>query len=173
MNLASMGPRSHFGGCEAGQVDSAFALTTLLVASSAILSAFDRNERNHDSARALLTGDGATLVTLDLARYEVVNVAVRAWRAPGSAVALLDAIERIADDGGVVASTGGLLLKAAERAVDCGISTYDAAYVESAGEAGRSLVSCDERDLVSKGLAVLPADGLGDSDSRLANQSGK
>jgi len=36
------------------------------------------------------------------------------------------------------------------------ISVYDAAYVAAARESGRSLVSCDVRDLVSKGLAELP-----------------
>lgn len=149
-------------------------MTTLLLDASVILSAFDRGDRNHDSVKALLTEERATLATLDLARYEVVNVAVRAWRAPEHVVPLLDAIERIADDGGVVASTGALLVKAAERAVDHEISVYDAVYVASAGEAGRSLVSCDEWDLVSKGLAVLPADALGDdTDRRLSDQPGK
>jgi predicted nucleic acid-binding protein len=36
------------------------------------------------------------------------------------------------------------------------ISVYDAAYVAAADECGHHIVSCDERDLVSKGLAVLP-----------------
>lgn len=36
------------------------------------------------------------------------------------------------------------------------ISVYDAAYAAAADEGGHRLVSCDERDLVSKGLAMLP-----------------
>jgi predicted nucleic acid-binding protein len=48
-------------------------------------------------------------------------------------------------------------MRAAELAEDHELSAYDAAYVAAAASAGRSLVSCDARDLVSKGLAVLPA----------------
>jgi predicted nucleic acid-binding protein len=36
------------------------------------------------------------------------------------------------------------------------ISVYDAAYAVVADENGQRLVSCEERDLVSKGLAALP-----------------
>jgi predicted nucleic acid-binding protein len=36
------------------------------------------------------------------------------------------------------------------------ISVYDAAYVVAADEADRRLISCDERNLVSKSLATLP-----------------
>jgi predicted nucleic acid-binding protein len=107
-------------------------------------------------ASVLLAAE-ATLATLDLARYEVANVAIRAWRAPESVAPLLAAIERLADDGGVLASTSSLLTQAAELAERHTISVYDAAYVAAAGQADRLLVSCDERDLVSKGLAVLPA----------------
>lgn len=101
--------------------------------------------------------DEATLATLDLARYEVANVAVRAWRAPESVAPLLAAVEKLADDGGVLTSTGTLLAKAAEIAERHTISVYDAAYAAAASDAGHRLVSCDERDLVSKDLATLPA----------------
>jgi len=37
------------------------------------------------------------------------------------------------------------------------ISVYDAAYAAAADEGGQRPVSCDERDLVSKGIATLPA----------------
>lgn len=37
------------------------------------------------------------------------------------------------------------------------ISVYDAAYVAAAQAGGRTLVICDERDLISKGLAVSPS----------------
>ena len=36
------------------------------------------------------------------------------------------------------------------------MTAYDAAYAAAAEEGGHHLVSCDKRDLVSKGLAVLP-----------------
>lgn len=131
-------------------------MTTLLLDASVVLAAFDPDDRHHEDASALLADPDVTLATLDLARYEVANVAVRAWRAPDSVAPLLAALERIADDGGAVVSTGALLTRAAELAERHAISVYDAAYVAATGEAERSLVSCDARDLVSKGLAVLP-----------------
>lgn len=132
-------------------------MTTLLLDASVLLAAFDPEDDHHQPARALLEDDEATLATLDLARYEVANVAVRAWRAPESVALLLAVIERLADDGGVLSSTDTLLTKAAEIAERRTISVYDAAYVAAADEGGHRLISCDERDLVSKDLAVYPA----------------
>lgn len=132
-------------------------MTTLLLDASVLLAAFDPEDDHHEPARALMEDDEATLATLDLARYEVANVAVRAWRAPESVAPLLAAVEKLADDGGVLTSTGTLLAKAAEIAERHTISVYDAAYAAAASDAGHRLVSCDERDLVSKDLATLPA----------------
>jgi predicted nucleic acid-binding protein len=132
-------------------------VTTLLLDASVLLAAFDPEDDHHESARTLLEDENATLSTLDLARYEVANVTVRAWRAPESVSPLLAVVERLADDGGVVPSTDTLLTRAAEIAERHTISVYDAAYAAAADEAGHRLVSCDERDLVSKGLATLPA----------------
>ncbi|MGH2975437.1 MAG: hypothetical protein ACRDLL_11305 [Solirubrobacterales bacterium] len=50
-------------------------------------------------------------------------------------VALLAAIERLADDGGVLASTGTVPLRAAELAERHTISAYDVAYAAVAGDA--------------------------------------
>ena len=124
-------------------------MTTLLLDASVLLAAFDPEDNHHDPARALLEDDEATLATLDLARYEVANVAVRAWRAPESVAPLLAAIEKLANDGGVLTSTDTLLARAAELAERHTISVYDAAYAAAADESGHRLVSCDERDLVS------------------------
>lgn len=132
-------------------------MTTLLLDASVLLAAFDPEDRHHEPARALLEDEEATLATLDLARYEVANVAVRAWRAPESVAPLLAAIEKLAGDGGVLTSADTLLARAAEIAERHTISVYDAAYAAAASEAGHRLVSCDERDLVSKNLAELPA----------------
>jgi predicted nucleic acid-binding protein len=131
-------------------------VTTLLLDASVLLAAFDPADDHHEPARALLEGDDVTLATLDLARYEVANVAVRAWRAPEFVAPLLAVVERLADDGGVLASTDTLLARAAELAEHHTISVYDGAYAAAADEGGHRLVSCDERDLVSKGLAALP-----------------
>lgn len=132
-------------------------MTTLLLDASALLAAFDPEDDHHEPARALLEDDQVTLATLDLARYEVANVAVRAWRAPESVPSLLAVIEKLADDGGVLSSTDTLLARAAEIAERHTISVYDAAYAAAADEGGHRLISCDERDLVSKDLAALPA----------------
>lgn len=131
-------------------------MSTLLLDASVVLAAFDSDDKRHDAAHALLVDRAVTLATLDLARYEVANVAVRAWSAPDAVAPLLAALERIAGDGGVVPSTQTLLTRASELAEEHTISVYDAAYVAAAEEAERVLVSCDERDLVSKRLAVFP-----------------
>jgi predicted nucleic acid-binding protein len=134
-------------------------VTTLLLDASVLLAAFDPDDDHHEPARNLLEADAVTLATLDLARYEVTNVAVRAWRAPESVASLLAVVERLSDDGGVLPSTDTLLTRAAEIAERHTISVYDAAYAAAANEGGHHLVSCDERDLVSKGLAMLPEAG--------------
>jgi predicted nucleic acid-binding protein len=135
-------------------------LNTLLLDTSAFLAAFKSNEPHHEAAGALLTDGSVSLLTLDLARYEVVNAAVCGWRTPELVTPLLGALEGIANDGGILVSTHVLLTRAAELAERHTISVYDAAYVAAAGEADRTLVSCDVRDLVSKGLAVLPGDAV-------------
>jgi predicted nucleic acid-binding protein len=131
-------------------------VTALFLDASVLLAAFDPEDDHHESASALLVDTETTLATLDLARYEVTNVSVRAWRAPKSVAPLLAAVDRLADDGGVRVSTSSLLARAAELAERHTISVYDAAYAVAADEADHRLISCDERDLVSKGLATLP-----------------
>ena len=140
-------------------------MTTLLLDASVILAAFDPEDAYHEASRAILSESDATLATLDLARYEVANVAVRAWRAPDQVSALLAAIERIADDGGALVSTGSLLTSAAELAEKHAISVYDAAYVAAARQGERALVSCDARDLLSKELALSPSEARADATS--------
>jgi predicted nucleic acid-binding protein len=133
-------------------------VSTLLLDASVILAAFDSDDGMHEPAGSILADPVVTLATLDLARYEVANVAIRAWRAPARVVALLEAIDRIAGDGGVLSSTTALLRRAAELAEEHNISVYDAAYVAAASQAGGTLVSCDTRDLISKGLAGSPTE---------------
>jgi predicted nucleic acid-binding protein len=125
---------------------------------SVILAAFDPDDDLHDAAKTILSGAEVTLATLDLARHEVANVAVRAWRSSTQVAPLLDAIDRIADDGGVMPATTALLTRASTLAEQHAISVYDAAYVAAASQAGAELVSCDMRDLISKRLASSPAD---------------
>ncbi len=132
-------------------------MSTFLVDASVLLAAFDGDDREHDDSCAVLAEDTATLATLDLARFEVVNVAVCSWHEPAEVDNLLSAIERIGEDGGVVVSTHALLRSAALLAVEHGISVYDASYVAAACQGGLELVSCDLRDLVGKGLARTPS----------------
>jgi predicted nucleic acid-binding protein len=132
-------------------------VSTLLLDASVVLAAFDSDDELHGPSLALLADPEITLATLDLARYEAANVAVRGWGEPGSVAPLLEAIDRISGDGGVIPSTTTLLSRAAKLADEHAISVYDAAYVAAADQAGGTLVSCDIRDLVSKGLASSPA----------------
>jgi predicted nucleic acid-binding protein len=132
-------------------------VSTLLLDASVILAAFDSDDGLHGPSQTLLANPNVTLTTLDLARYEVANVAVRGWCELGRVAPLLEAIDRISGDGGVMLSTTTLLSSAAKLADEHSISVYDAAYVAAADQAGGTLVSCDIRDLVSKGLASSPA----------------
>ncbi len=132
-------------------------MSTLLLDASVILAAFDSDDDLHGASQALLADPEITLATLDLARYEVANVAVRSWRQFERVAPLLEAIDRISGDGGVIPSTTTLLSRAAKLAHEHAISVYDAAYVAAAEQAGGTLVSCDIRDLVGKGLARSPA----------------
>jgi predicted nucleic acid-binding protein len=60
----------------------------------------------------------------------------------------------------VLVSTGALLAHAARFAEEHEISVYDAAYVAAANQVGGTLVSCDVRDLLGRGLAAGPPDVL-------------
>ncbi len=133
-------------------------MSTLVLDASVVLAAFDAEDENHDVAKSILANPEVTLATLDLARYEVANVAVRAWRDASQVAGLLEAVDRISDDGGITSATTTLLSRAAELAEQHAISVYDAAYVAAASQVGASLISCDIRDLVNKGLARSPAE---------------
>ena len=132
-------------------------MTSVMVDSSVLLAAFDRQDGEWEASALVLRDPDSTVSTLDLARFEVANVAVRSWASPEDVTTLLEAIEQISEDGGVVRSTIELVTAAAELADESGISVYDAAYVVAARSGGRTLVSCDVRDLVSRQLAVLPS----------------
>jgi predicted nucleic acid-binding protein len=124
---------------------------------SVLLAAEDADDVDHAGARRLLEGPDS-LATLDLALYEVTNAAIAAWNDPAAARRLLGLISAVAGDGGLVRADPALLEAAGELAAAHGISVYDAAYVAAARAARAQLVSCDLRDVVSRGLARLPAD---------------
>lgn len=128
-----------------------------LLDSSVLLASEDPDDENHADARRLLRGSDP-LATVDLAFYEVTNVAVRAWRDLSAAHRLRERVTAVADDGGLVRASADLIADAAAVAHEYGISVYDAAYVVAARVSGGELVSCDQRGLVSRGLARLPRD---------------
>lgn len=132
-------------------------MTLWLLDASVLLASEDLDDEHHLDAARLLGGHDP-LATLDLAFYEVTNVAVRAWQDPAAARRLRERVAALADDGGLVRADAQLLESASTLAGEQSISAYDAAYVAAARGWGAQLVSCDVRDLVSRGLARLPAD---------------
>ncbi len=126
---------------------------------SVLLACEDSDDVNHAEAQRLLAGPGS-LATLDLAFYEVNNVAIVAWTDRSAAQRLRSLVAAVAEDGGVVRVDPGLLEVAADLALAHGISAYDASYVAAAAAAGAQLVSCDIRDLVSRGLAKRPGEAV-------------
>lgn len=124
---------------------------------SVLLASEDPDDEHYEDATRLL-GGADPLTTLDLAFYEVVNVAVRSWCDGAAAGRLRERVVAVADDGGLLRADSVLLASAAVIAEQHGISVYDAAYVAAADRAGGRLVSCDVRDLVARRLACLPGD---------------
>lgn len=96
---------------------------------------------------------------LDLTRYEIANAATVKWGDPEAASRLLTQID-ISCVGRIVQSDSELIGAATRLAARHQISVYDAAYVAASQSLRWPLVSCDVRDLVSNGLAVLPRDAL-------------
>jgi predicted nucleic acid-binding protein len=135
-------------------------VTLWLLDASVLLASEDTDDAHHLAAVRLLRGEDP-LATLDLAYYEVANVAVRAWGDEAAAGRLSQRLAALGEDGGLVRADATLLQDAAQTAAASGISVYDAAYVAAARRAGAQLVSCDVRDLVSRGLARIPADAVG------------
>lgn len=131
-------------------------MNLLLLDVGVLLASEDVDDTQHEAAVRLLTG-ADRLATLDLAYYEVANVAVRAWRHPVAGDRLRQRLDALADDGGIVRADSALLADAQALAVEHGLSVYDAAYVAAARRIDARLVSCDVRDLVSREFAVLPA----------------
>lgn len=130
----------------------------ILLDASVLLAAEDSDDSNHLAAAALLrTG---AVGTLDLAIYELTNVAESRWGDPQAGSRLRERVWAIADLGVLVRVDRTLAERAAELSRRHRISAYDAAYVAGAERIGSPLASCDERDLVSRGLAKLPRELL-------------
>ena len=131
----------------------------ILVDAGVLLASEDSADAHHEDAVALL-GAGIPLATIDLAAYEVTNVAEVRWRDPAAGERLRERIWLIAAFGRLVRVDRRLADLAAQIARERELSGYDAAYVAAADTLGVTLASCDERDLVRPGLAALPRDCL-------------
>lgn len=129
------------------------------VDASVLLASEDLDEAHHTDAKRLLAGTDP-LATLDLAYYEVTSVALGAWRDRSAVYRLHERVAAVAGDGGLFRGEASLLASAATIAEEHGISVHGAAYVAAARASGSQLVSCDERELVDRGLACLPRDAL-------------
>jgi len=122
---------------------------------SVLLAAEDSDDANHHAARALLrTG---AIGTIDLALYEVTNIAEVRWHDPEASRRLRDRIWAIVELGTLVRVDRALADRTCQLVREHGLSAYDGAYVAGAERVGAILASCDERDLVGPGLARAPA----------------
>jgi predicted nucleic acid-binding protein len=130
----------------------------ILLDASVLLAAEDLEDPNHPASAAVLkTG---ALATLELAVYEVTNVAERRWRDPDASRRLRARVWAIAELGTLVRVDQPLADRAVELARKYELSAYDAAYVAAAERVSAPLASCDQRDLISRGLAHSPLDLL-------------
>ncbi|MGH2366481.1 MAG: hypothetical protein ACRDHX_17760 [Chloroflexota bacterium] len=130
-------------------------MTIWFLDASVLLASEDPDDENcADANRLLLSSE--PLATLDLAFYEVTNVALRAWNDEPAARRLRERVAAIGEDGGLLRASVDPLAGAAAVAGTHGISVY----VAAARTANAELVSCDRRDLVSRGLARLPGSAL-------------
>ena len=133
----------------------------LLIDASVWIAAVDSADPQHLDSAGLLDraarGD-VLLSALDLTLYELANVAAVRWNSADSAEALSARVVQACKDR-VIRVDSELMARAAEISVQQKISVYDAAHVAAARACKWPLISCDHRDLVSKGLADLPGSG--------------
>jgi predicted nucleic acid-binding protein len=125
------------------------------VDASVLIAARDTDDRHHEHAQQFIA-DTSGLWILDLARYEVTNIAIRRWGSEAESARLQRMIDVISEDGGLVRIDGDLAAHMTALAREHGLSAYDAGYVAGAARVGATLVSCDLRDLVEPGHAVTP-----------------
>lgn len=94
--------------------------------------------------------------TLDLVLYEVTNTTDGKWSDAEAGRDVRGTVWKMDLAGRMVRLDRNLIETAARLARAHSITSYDAAYVAAAERLRMPLVSCDVRDLVSKGLAVTP-----------------
>jgi predicted nucleic acid-binding protein len=122
---------------------------------SVLLASENAADPEHAASVALLKS--AELGTLDLALYEVTNVAAKVWQDEPAAARLRERVWAIANDGTLIRVDRELGADIARLLATHNLSAYDAAYLAGAGRLGVPLASCDHRDLVGPRLAQLPS----------------
>jgi predicted nucleic acid-binding protein len=127
----------------------------IVVDASVLLAAEDRDDAHHEASRRLIR-ESPLIATIDLAVWEATNVADRVWKDPAAGRRLRETIWILGRLGALVRVDAPLAESAALVVADHGISAYDAASVTAARQLGAPLASCNVRDLVASGLAVLP-----------------
>lgn len=132
----------------------------LLVDAGVWVAAGAPTDPHHGASFRLIQDRTGSIAVLDLTLYEVANVVAAKYGQPQEARNLGRAIITCCQDGRIVRMDGDLLEMAITAADECGLTSYDAAYVAVAQRNGWQLVSTDIRDLVSKGLAITPDTAL-------------
>jgi predicted nucleic acid-binding protein len=127
----------------------------ILLDASVLVASEDLDDKAHADAVALL--ETGLTHALDLTIYEVTNICDLVWRRPESGRRLRGAISAMEGVGNLQRVDTAVMDRVAEIVAEYRITAYDAAYVAAAERGDLILVSCDIRDLVSKGLAVTPA----------------
>jgi hypothetical protein len=92
-------------------------LNLWLLGASVLLASNDSDDENHGASRRLLLWN-EPLASLDLAFYEVADVAVRSWQDPSAARRFLERLDALGDDGGIIRADTALLTDASALAHD-------------------------------------------------------
>jgi predicted nucleic acid-binding protein len=129
---------------------------TLLLDAGVWVASGTGDDRYHSDAAGLVRERQDVLAALDLTLYEVANALGVKHGQPRNAERLSRLIVRCCGEGRLAQVDSELVGAAVDIAGQHKISAYDAAYVAVAQRRGWQLVSTDIRDLVSKGLAVMP-----------------
>lgn len=130
----------------------------MLLDASVLVASEDADDvAQGDAVELLATG---LTHTLDLAIYEVTNICDLVWGRSQAGTRLRGAIGAMEESGNLRRVDAATMDRAAKIIAEHRITAYDAAYAAAAELGGLVLVSSDIKDLVSKGLAITPADML-------------
>jgi predicted nucleic acid-binding protein len=127
----------------------------LLLDASIWHDARDLDSPHNEACRALVVDPDYSVAALHLTMYEVSN---SLGARDGRSLEAIDMCTLIFGRCGhaIVAPDPMLMRSALAIATEHGLTAYDASYVAAARREGWTLVSLDVRDLVSKGLAIMP-----------------